>query len=295
MSGHATVLRRRIISGPRGPLLDVCTEHNTHQAAVFPSWLILTRMPRTQAEERLPGLAWTPWDRRQLFRAALATLVTLGLAWLVTGATDEGGVSWGERAGRTLPLTPLCATVGAWVALAPALARGEALALEALGRTRAQIAAGAVAGGAAMALLAAAGLGLAGVGVAGFFPTATHASAWTWTGAAFVDPLHGLRVGVDGAPVRVAAEAGRALGPIPAYGRATAAAVTAMAGLALPLLLARALLERSRALPLVVAAGLAVGASVLLFQAAAAGHVPAVLGGLPTLALLGFAVRRYRA
>lgn len=248
-----------------------------------------------QAEQRFPALALTRWDRRQLVRAALTTLLTLGLAWLVTGATDEGGVPWGERAGRTLPLTPLCATVGAWVALAPALARGEALALEALGRSRAQIAAAAVAGGAVVAFAAAAGLGLArGVEVAGFFPTATHASAWTWTGTAFVDSLHGLRVAADGAPVRVAAEAGTALARIPAYGRSTAAAVTAMAGLALPLLLARALLERSRALPLVVAAGAAVGASVLLFQAAAAGHVPAALGGLPTLALLAFAVRRYR-
>ncbi|HEX3345029.1 MAG TPA: hypothetical protein VHS09_10685 [Polyangiaceae bacterium] len=240
-------------------------------------------------------LGWTRWDTRQLARAALAAALTLALAWLVTAATDEGGVSWGERAGRTLPLTPLCAAVGAWFALAPARARGEALALEAMGRSRAEIAAAAVAGGALVAVVAAAALGLArAVDVAGFFPTARHASAWVWTGAAFADAVHGLRVGVDGAPVRVAADAGRSLAGIPAYGRASAAGLTALAGLALPLLLAHALLERARALPVVVAALAAVAASVLLFQASAAGHVPAALGTLPALALLVFAVRRYR-
>jgi hypothetical protein len=239
--------------------------------------------------------AFTRWDVRQLVRAALATALTLALAWLVTAATDEGGVSWGERAGRTLPLTPLCATAGAWVALAPALARGEALALAALGRSRAQIAAAAVAGGALVAVVAAVVLGLArAVDVSGFFPTATHASAWTWTGTAFVDPLHGLRVAADGAPVRVAADAGKVFAGIPPYGRAAAAAVTAVAGLALPILLAHALLERSRVLPVVLAAGATVAASVFFFQAAAAGHLPAAVATLPALLLLAFAVRRYR-
>jgi len=218
-----------------------------------------------------------------------------GLAWLVTAATDEGGVSWGERAGRTLPLTPFCATAGAWVALAPALSRGEALALAALGRSRAQIVAAAVAGSALVALAASVALGLArAVDVAGFFPTATHASAWSWSGAAFVDPLHGLRVAADGAPVRTASDAGRAYAGIPSWGRGAAAVVTALAGLALPLLLAHAVLERSRVLPVVLATGVTLAASVLLFQAAAAGHLHAALGTLPAAALLAFAVRRYR-
>jgi hypothetical protein len=221
--------------------------------------------------------------------------MTLGLAWLVTAATDEGGVSWGERAGRTLPLTPLCAAVGAWVALAPVRSRGEGLALEALGRSHAQIGAPAVVGGAVVALAAATAFGLSGaVDVAGFFPTATHASGWTWSGAAFVDPVHGLRVGADGAPTRIAAEAGRALAGIPAHGRASAAVVTALAGVAMPLLLAQTLLGRARVLPVALAAGTAVAGSVVLFQAAAAGHVPAASGALPALALLAFAVWRYR-
>jgi hypothetical protein len=248
-----------------------------------------------------PGMAtgyapsWTRWDGRQFSRSASAAALSLALAWLVTAATDEGGVAGGERAGRTLPLTPLCAAIGAWVALAPVLSRGEALALEALGRSRPQIAAAAVLGGALVALAAALGLGLVGaVDVRGFFPTATHVSAWRWTGTAFVDSVHGLRVGADGAPVRIAAQAGRALTGVPPCGRAAAAAVTVFAGLALPLLLAHALLERARALPLVLIAGSAIAASIVAFQAAAAGHVPAALGALPSLALLVFAVRRYR-
>ena len=241
------------------------------------------------------GGGWTRWDVRQLTRAATAGALTLALAWLVTAATDEGGVAWGERAGRTLPLTPFCAAIGTWAALAPALSRGEALALEALGRSRPQIAAAAVLGGALVALAAALGLGMVrAVDVTGFFPTATHGSAWAWTGTAFADSVQGLRVGADGAPVRISAEAGRAMAGIPRHGRAAASAVMALGGLALPLLLAHALLERARALPLVLLAGGAIAASVVTFQASAAGHVPAALGVLPTLALLAYAVRRYR-
>jgi hypothetical protein len=238
---------------------------------------------------------WTRWDGRQLTRAATTAALTFALAWLVTAATDEGGVAAGERAGRTLPLAPFCAAVGAWVALAPALWRGEALALEALGRSRPQIAAAAVLGGALVALAAALGLGLVrAVDVRGFFPTATHGSAWAWTGTAFVDSVHGLRVGIDGAPVHIAAEPGRALAGIPRYGRASASAVTVFAGLAMPLLLAHTLLERARALPLVLLVGAVIAASVVAFQAAAAGHVPAALGALPSLSLLAFSVWRYR-
>jgi len=279
----------------------VYTEHNTHEAAVFPaagdgvSPRILGMLVMVVGVRTVAGMAWTRWDGRQLVRAAVGTVLMLALAWLVTAATDEGGVTWGERIRRTLPLTPLCATAGAWVALAPALSRGEALALEALGRSRAQIAAAAVAGGALVALAASLALGLGqALDVAGFFPTATHASAWTWSGAAFIDPPHGLRVAADGVPVRIAADAGKVFAGVPPYGRAAAAAVTALAGLAMPLLLAHALLERSHVLPSVLAVGTAVASSVLLFQAAAAGHLHAALGVLPALALLAFAVWRYR-
>src|SRR6516225_7575407 len=89
-------------------------------------------------------VVWTRWDSRLFLRAAVVAVAALALAWLVTAATDEGGISWGERAGRALPLTPGCAAIGVWAALAPSVARGEVRALEALGRSPAQIGAAAV-------------------------------------------------------------------------------------------------------------------------------------------------------
>jgi hypothetical protein len=240
------------------------------------------------------------WDGQKLVRAALVAGLALLLAWLVTAATDEGGLAWRERAGRTLPLTPLCAAVGAWVALAPVRARGEALALEALGRSPAQIAIPAVLGGALVAVLAAALLGAGGraVDVEGFFPTARHASGWAWDGGggggAFVDRTQGLRVGADGAATRVAAAAATALAGVPVGGRAAAAVATALAGVALPLLVGHAAFLRASAWRLAVAAGAALAVSIIAFQAAAARLLPAWLGALPPLVLLAFAVRRYR-
>jgi len=240
---------------------------------------------------RAAGNAWTAWDTQVFARAAGAAAATLVLAWLVTAATDEGGVPWGERVGRTLPLAPLCAALGVSAALAPVRWRGEAGALAALGRSRAQIAAGAVAGGALVALAAALFIGLIRrVDVAGFYPTATHASvgsAWRWEGGTFVDAVRGLRVAADGLPV---------------HARAAAALTTALAGLALPMLLAHALLSRppetrfDRRDGWIVATAIAsVAASVVLFQSAAAHQLPAFSAAAPALVLLALAVQRYRA
>jgi hypothetical protein len=241
-------------------------------------------------------VTWTRWDGRQLVRAALVAALAVALAWLVTAATDEGGLGWRERAGRTLPLTPLCAAVGAWVALAPVRARGEALALEALGRSPAQIAIAAVLGGALVAVLAAVflGLGARAVDVEGFFPTARHASGWAWDGAGFVDGTQGLRVDAEGAALRIPAEAAAAIGGIPAGGRVSAAVATALAGVALPLLVGLAASLRSGGWRLAVAAGIALAASIVAFQASAVRLAPAWLGAVPPAALLAFAAHRYR-
>ena len=248
-------------------------------------------------------LAWTEWDTRNFGRAVGAAAGALVLAWLVTAATDEGGVPWGERIGRTLPLAPLCAAIGASAALAPVRWRREGEALAALGRSRVEIAAGAVAGGAAVALLAALLIGLLQrVDVAGFYPTATHASAWRWDGSGFVDGVHGLRVGADGAPRVAPVEGGLSMTTLPSHARAAAAVTTAIAGLALPLLLAHALLSGAperrlnrRDLLVAAAAVASIAASVVLFQAAAARQLPALTAALPALALLALAAQRYRA
>jgi hypothetical protein len=247
--------------------------------------------------------AWTAWDTQVFGRAAGAAAATLVLTWLVTAATDEGGVPWSERVGRTLPLAPLCAALGVSAALAPVRWRGEAGALAALGRSRAQIAAAAVAGGALIALAAALFIGLMRrVDVAGFYPTATHASSWRWDGSAFVDAVRGLRVAADGMPVRVPIAQGAAIAALPVHARAAAALTTALAGLALPMLLAHALLSRPpdtrfdrRDGWIAVAAIASVAASVVLFQSAAAHQLPALSAAAPALVLLALAIQRYRA
>lgn len=248
----------------------------------------------------------TLWDARLFARAVAVTLLALGLAWLVTAATDEGGVTWGERAGRTLPLAPACAAIGVWVALAPATARGESKALAALGRSRLQVAGAAVAGAALACVAVSLVLAVSpGIGAKGFFPTAPRANEWRWDGLAFVDRARGAFVGPDGAPEMIATQGADETGPfgsIPPHGRAAAALALVVAGLALPLLVAHRMLSRpaerrvgredGKAL---LAAGAAVAASVVLFQAAAARQGSALLGVLPPAGLLAFALQRYRA
>jgi hypothetical protein len=246
---------------------------------------------------------WTAWDARLFARAAASALAALLLAWLVTAATDEGGVPWGERAGRTLPLAPLCAAFGVAIALAPARWRGELAALAGLGRSRIEVSLAAIAGGAAVALCA--GLLLAlprAVDVGGFYPTATHGSSWAWTGNAFVDAAHGLRVAADGAPRRVAIEPAAVLAALPPHARGAAALTTALAGLALSLLMAHGLLAKAPEVPFarrdawpIAWAAASLAASVVLFQAAAAHRAPAMAAALPALALLAAAAQRYRA
>jgi len=251
----------------------------------------------------------TRWDALLWARAAAVTAVALLVAWLVAAATDEGGVGWGARTGRTLPLTPVCAALGVWVALAPVRARGEARALQALGRSPGQVSAAAIAGAATIALVAAVATGaLRGVDVAGFYPTATHARTWEWRDQAFVDRARGLRVTADGVPERVPQPPGpQPQGPIPPHGRVAAALAMAAAGLALPLLVAHAAIgrrtdspgdlrrRRYERLAIAAASACAVAASVLCFQAAAARLLPAMTGVLPPLALLALGLKRYRA
>jgi hypothetical protein len=84
---------------------------------------------------------------------------------------------------------------------------------------------------------------------------------------------------------------------------------TALAGLALPLLVGHVLLVRSVqpsrddharrgayvGLLAILAAGVALTASAVLFQAAAARNLSPLLGAAPSALLLAFALRRYRA
>ncbi|MCW5836588.1 MAG: hypothetical protein KIS78_29595, partial [Labilithrix sp.] len=77
----------------------------------------------------------TPWDIRAMLRALGAAVLGLVVVWLVPAASAEGQLTAGARAGRTLPVAPLCSAVGAALALGTARVRQEVRAFEALGRS----------------------------------------------------------------------------------------------------------------------------------------------------------------
>ena len=268
-------------------------------------------MARTLARRAELQRFTTRWDWIVLARSAGVTLLAIALAWLITAASDQGGIAWSERAGRALPFAPFCGAIGVWGALGPVRARGEARALEALGRTRGQVGAAAVAGAAIVAVACAIVIGLVpSVYVAGFYPTATHASAWRFQDGRFEDTVRGLWIGEDRAPQQTQNVEGAGPGParawaVPRHGRAAASLATAFAALAMGLIAARMLLA-APALPLRkgelfrshlfdgAACSLAIASSAVVFQVAAARHAPALSGAAPMLILLGFSVSRYR-
>jgi len=255
----------------------------------------------------------TGWDLRVAVRALALAALAFAVAWLVTAATDEGGIGWSVRAGRTLPMAPACAALGTWLALVPARRRGEVRALEALGRATWENAFGGVAGGAVVALVAAIAMAAAPrVTVDGFFPVVARGASYVYTEGVFVERAHGLRVEPGGAlSQEPAAEQDSWNEGLPRHARAAAALATALSGVALPLiaafvLLARPLPEvgaaprargRRDAAPSIARALAAVAASVLvtivLFQAAAARRIPALVAVLPAAVLLAGAVFRY--
>ncbi len=250
--------------------------------------------------------AWcvTPWDVREAGKAAAFAAVALLLTWLVTAATDEGGVAWSERAARTLPLAPLCSGLGTWLGRARALARGEGRALATLGRGPLASAAGAVAGGAALALAAALAIGVTGrVDVRGFYPVAATRNAYAAApDGAFVEVETGIRIEAGGAILPPGASpdapAGGSYGRaqdspssssgLPPFARLAAAVSTAIAGVAFPLLGAGDRKHRTRR----AASGLlAAAVTIALFQASAAGILSPLWAVVPPLALVAAALR----
>ncbi len=244
---------------------------------------------------------WTEWDSRAFTRGAVIAAVALLLVGIVTAASDEGGLTWGTRAGRTLPLAPVCAAVGAWLALAPARARGDDLALASIGRSPWEREAAAIGGGASVALAAALALACSsGIDVGGFYPRAEESIHWSRASSSgFVSDDGVWRVGEGGVPSivtprRASVGSSEARGGVPRAGRASAALATAILGLALPAIVASLGSRRSVRRSL-AAMGAGALATLLAFQAAAAGLAPAVLAPLPPLLLLAWAASRYRS
>ncbi|MBX3193320.1 MAG: hypothetical protein KF819_40430 [Labilithrix sp.] len=247
----------------------------------------------------------TAWDKRTFMRALGATLIGIAVVWLVTAASDEGHLTVAVRAGRALPLAPLCGAVGAALALGTARVREEARALEALGRAPGENARSAALGAALPSI--AIGLALlvtSAVDVSGFYPRAPRGDAFVYRDGAFESASLHVRVTAEGAPEPLDGAARAIDDGLPQNARAAASIATALAGLALALIAARAALRVSllddRALRRRrVIAGAEVLACALFtlvaFQAAAARVAPAALAIAPPAALLAIALLGYRS
>jgi hypothetical protein len=247
----------------------------------------------------------TAWDLRTFTRALLATLIGIVVVWLVTAASDEGQLTAGVRAGRTLPLAPLCSAIGAALALGTARVRDETRALEALGRSPGQTARAAALGAALPSLVI--GLVIATsslVDVSGFYPRAPRGDTFVYAGGAFTSSTLGVRVTAEGEPHPVEASGPSADEALPRHARGAAATATALAGVALALVAARAVLRRSllhrrgRRRRRVIAAVQVFTCALLTlvaFQAAAARVAPASLAMVPPALLLGIALLGYRS
>jgi hypothetical protein len=163
-----------------------------------------------------------------------------------------------------------------------------------LGRPPFAASAAAIAGGVVVAWGAALAMALASqVDVAAFFPTARGPEVFVSVGGGeFENEATGLVVRADGT-FRSAPEARSAPLPspsVPPLGRAAAAVASALAGAALPLLVART--ARGSRLERGAVVALSASASVLLFHAVAAGLLGAMVAALPSLVLLLWAAAR---
>ena len=140
----------------------------------------------------------TAWDLRTFLRALVATLIGIAVVWLVTAASDEGQLTVSVRAGRTLPLAPLCSAIGAALALGTARVRDETRALEALGRSPGQTARAAALGAALPSLLIGIAIGLSSIiDVSGFYPRAPRGDAFVYADGAFTSPNAMINFFVD--------------------------------------------------------------------------------------------------
>lgn len=240
----------------------------------------------------------TEWDLRAFARALGAALLALAVVWLVTAASDEGGLAASVRAGRILPVAPLCSAAAAVLALGTARVRQETHALEALGRSPAQTTRAVALGAAAPSLAIALVIALhPRVDVAAFYPRVTEGEQFVWEGTSFASPTLGMRFSLDGTVVPIDATAApHPDANLPRFARLSAALSTALAGAGLALVAAEATLaasprdRRARRRRSFLAAAVAVVSALLTlvaFQAAATRLVPAMLAFVPPAILFG--------
>jgi hypothetical protein len=252
-----------------------------------------------------PTLVLTVWDIRTCLRALGAALLALVVVWLVTAASDEGQLTAGARAGRTLPLAPLCSAVGAALALGTARVRQEARTFETLGRSPIATSRSAAIGAAFPSLVVAIAIAfLPSVDVSAFYPRAARSDTFVYMTDGFVSPSLGVRIDVDGEAHALEGSTPSSDDDLPSGARRSAALATALAGIALSLLTAEAAVRRSLSGPRarrrarIAALVFGIGSALLMlvaFQAAAARTAPAALAMVPPALLLLLVLARRAA
>jgi hypothetical protein len=221
--------------------------------------------------------------RRAAAIAAVAALVVL----LVVAATDAGG-PWSSRLGMTAALSPLVGALGASWAVRIARARGELLALAAVGADPGRAIFGAVLGGTAIGAIGALVASSGYADTSGLFPQVA-ARVFLPEGAGLYEPTLGLHLGPGGA---LSIEAGReAAAGLSAGTEAFTRVALAAAALACPAWVVEPQLSLARRVS--VGAG-ALAAAIVVFQGVAAHRFPPPLLLLaPLLLLTDVALARY--
>ncbi len=236
------------------------------------------------------GVRPTPWDTRAAVATFALGALLFAVACIVTGATDEGSITWTTRVLRTLPLVPACGGVVTYLTLRRAQRRGEMLALAAIGCSPARAAVFAVVGAAVLSAAAAAVVITRGRDATeAFFPRATSHADVTASEGAFVDEARGLRIASSG-EITTTVQTNPEAPAHPMGGRdAAAAGILVLLGIALPLIGARAMTIE------LWAAGVTCVLCIFLLQAAAAGRIAPLAACVPALSLLIAAGVRYRS
>ena len=236
------------------------------------------------------GARYAGWLARRTF---VAQVGLFALAFVLGAATDEGNLSFAVRMGRAVPLAPVTAAVATYAVIRGARNRGEERALASLGLSK--VALGLVAALAAMLcpLVLAAGILLGRVDVSGFYPEPPSAPSFVDRGETFDSGDLGISVAKDGSITGKRAEALPPPKPpasLPESARGAAALSTVVVALALSLAAGRA-----EKMPRSVVPSVAVAAATLVgFQLAAAGQMPAFAVIVPALGLLLVEALAYR-
>lgn len=224
----------------------------------------------------------TRYDARLVLRT-VAVGSLLGLAILSIGmATDEPGSTWPGRLGRLASLLPIAGGLAAALVVAQVRARGEALALAAIGASPARVTRGAVVGGILVGLVGAAMVALGMADTSSLFPRIELHGAWQFVEGAWLDSSRALSVSPSGELDRLSHLAPPSLKAEPLLDGATALALLLFSLVVPAWATAPSPLLRRLLVALVVGF-----VSVASFHAVGAGRlVPSMLSAAPMLLLI---------